>query len=112
MFNILRVATFAGGLAVAAVALAGPATASELGYIKRLEKAQVAHMSNGDALHWGYAACDDLRNGTPVPSTISMLRDAAGFTNRDAGTIIGAATTELCPDQYQAAMGWAHGQAG
>ena len=109
MFKTL---TLAGGLAVAAVVLAPPATANESGYITRLEKAQVSHMSNGDALHCGYAASDELRNGTPVPSTISMLRDAGGFTNRDAGTIIGAATSELCPGQHGPALDWARGQVG
>jgi hypothetical protein len=38
VFNVWRVARLAGGLAVVAVALAGPATASESGYIERLER--------------------------------------------------------------------------
>lgn len=69
-------------------------------------------MSSGDALRWGYAACDDLSTGMPVPSTISLLRNDAGFTNRDAGTIIRAATTELRPDVHQRAIAWARGRAG
>ncbi|GFG76509.1 DUF732 domain-containing protein [Mycobacterium botniense] len=109
---MLKGATLAAGLAVAAVCLAAPAAASESGYLARLDKAQVSHMSPEDALHWGYAACDSLRNGTPVRSTIDMLKNAGGFSGRHAGTVVGAAASELCPDQYQNVMDWAHAQTG
>lgn len=109
---MFTVATLAGGLVLAAVSLAAPAVADESGYVARLEKTQVSHMSPRDALHWGYAVCDSLRNGTPVPSTISVLKNAAGFSARHAGTVVGAAASELCPEQYQIVMDWAHGQTG
>lgn len=109
---MFRLATFAGGLATAAVSLAAPALADESGYIARLEKAQVSHMSSGDAIRWGYTACDSLRNGSSVPSTITMLENAGGFGTRHAGTILGAAASELCPEQYHTVMDWAHGQTG
>lgn len=109
---MFRVGTLAGGLVVAAVWLAAPALADESGYVGRLENANGSHMSPQDALRWGNAACDSLRNGTPVPSTISMLENAGGFTTRQAGTVVGAAASELCPDQYQNVMDWAHGETG
>lgn len=110
MFNILRVATLTGGLAVAAVSLAAPASAGDAEYIARLERNHVSYMSQHDALSWGHSVCGALRGGTPVLSAIDLLKDGGGFTTRDAGTIVGAATTELCPDQNQNVMNWAHGQ--
>lgn len=109
---MVKGATLAVGLAIATVCLAAPAVADQSGYLERLDKAQVSHMSPGDALQWGYAACDSLRDGAPVPSTISMLKNAGGFSGRHAGTITGAAASELCPEQYATVMDWAHGQTG
>lgn len=67
-------------------------------------------MSEADALHWGYTACDALRAGTPVPDAIALLENDAGFNNRHAGIVLGAAAAELCPDEYQIVLDWAHGQ--
>ncbi|WP_343599285.1 DUF732 domain-containing protein [Mycobacterium sp.] len=109
---MFRIAALAGGLAVAAIVVAPPAGASESDYLTRLKNTDISVMSPTDALHWGQAACDSLRDGTPVPSTISMLEDTAGFRPRHAGQLLGAAAAELCPDQYQTVMDWAHGQIG
>jgi hypothetical protein len=110
--RIFRAATLIGGFAVVAVALAAPAVADESAYVARLKRAQVAHMSIVDALYWGHAACDSLRSDASVPATITLLEEDAGFTNRSAGIVVGAAAAELCPDEYQIAMDWAHDQFG
>jgi|GEM_PF-2366515 len=109
---MVRIAALAAGLTVTTVLAAAPAAASESGYLMRLEKANISAMSAADALHWGTAACDALRDGTPPDETISMLRNDAGFRPRHAGQLLGAAVAELCPDQYQTVMDWAHAQIG
>ncbi|MGF2945123.1 DUF732 domain-containing protein [Mycobacterium sp. Lab-001] len=108
--RIFRVALISCALATAAFWLAAPAVADESAYIARLNKAQVAHMSQADALHWGYATCNMLRSGATVPEAVTMLEESAGFSNRHAGVVLGAAAAELCPDQYQAVVNWAHDQ--
>ncbi|KAA8957422.1 DUF732 domain-containing protein [Mycobacterium sp.] len=109
---MVRIAALAAGLAITTVLAATPAVASESGYLIRLERANITIISPEDALHWGTAACDSLRAGAPPAETISMLRNVAGFRPRHAGQLLGAAVAELCPDQYQDVMDWAHAQIG
>ncbi|WP_081485256.1 DUF732 domain-containing protein [Mycobacterium xenopi] len=109
---MFRTLTLTSGLAVAAVCLAVPASADHAGYLARLDRNHVSYVSQPDAVHWGSSVCDELRNGADVPAVVSTLKNNGGFTTRDAGAIIGAATSELCPDQHQTAMQWAYGQTG
>lgn len=109
--GMLRTLTLATVLA-ATVALAAPARADDPEFLTRLERSHVSYVSPSDALAWGRSVCDQLRDGQPLPSVFSALQNGGGFTNRDAGAIIGAATSELCTDQYQTAMDWARGQLG
>ncbi len=107
---MLKLSAAFAGLAFAASCFSPHASADESGYLARLDKAQVSHMSPQGALHWGYVVCDVLRTGASVPEVLSILEDAAGFRRRHAGIIIGAAAYELCPDQYQNVTDWAHEQ--
>ncbi len=107
---MLKFSAAFAGLALAATCFSPSAFADESEYLARLDKAQVSHMSARDALSWGYTVCDKLRAGDSVPEVLTVLEDAGGFRRRHAGVIIGAAAHELCPDQYQTVMDWAHEQ--
>jgi hypothetical protein len=109
---MFRTLTLTSGLVITAVFLAAPSSADHAGYLARLDRNHVSYVSPPDAVQWGSSVCDELRNGADVPAVLFTLKNSGGFTTRDAGAIIGAATSELCPDQHQTAMDWAYGQAG
>lgn len=85
-----------------AAAPAGIASASEAGYLARLGVDygyQLTEESKQAALHAGRILCDEMRAGTPRDQlTASVYQAIPGVTPDQAGGMVFAAHTELCPE--------------
>ncbi|AYD84022.1 hypothetical protein KDW72_gp59 [Mycobacterium phage Grizzly] len=99
-------ATRAAGAAIAATLLTAltPATAhaSEAGYLARLG-VDYGYQLNAEsipaALEAGRVLCDEMRAGTPRDQlTASVFQAIPGVTQDQAGGMVFAAHTELCPE--------------
>ncbi|AGK86238.1 hypothetical protein SEA_JOLENE_60 [Mycobacterium phage Jolene] len=100
--------TMRAGLIVSAAivlttaAPAGAAAASEAGYLARLG-VDYGYQLNAEsipaALEAGRVLCDEMRAGTPRDKlTASVFQAIPGVTQDQAGGMVFAAHTELCPD--------------
>ncbi|AGK86478.1 hypothetical protein Clark_0053, partial [Mycobacterium phage Clark] len=81
---------------------AGAAAASEAGYLARLG-VDYGYQLNAEsipaALEAGRVLCDEMRAGTPRDKlTASVFQAIPGVTQDQAGGMVFAAHTELCPD--------------
>ena len=99
-----RAATVAWFLAAAASLTAIPlAHADELSYLQRLDSQGVPYGTGATwAIKLGRSICVTLRAADDVADAVMETARAgmsSGFSQHEAGVVIGAAVGELCPDQ-------------
>lgn len=85
-------------LPVAALLLAAPAHADEASYITVVSQWGTNVSNRAAIIRTGMTACDALRGGSSYLDVAKAVV-SANYTARDAGRIIYAAVTQLCPDQ-------------
>jgi hypothetical protein len=87
------------------IGLAAPAHADAAGYLAELGKAGVSYSDPTDATNAGLSICHGLENGGSFDTAIDS-ETAAGYSEHDAGFIVGAAVENLCPDLAPAMSQW------
>jgi hypothetical protein len=87
------------GLTVAVVVLipAAPAHADDDSYIAAVKAAGVNYGSVSAVIGTGHDICAALRSGTPIPEVLQHLA-AEGFQLFEQGSLLGAASYNLCPE--------------
>jgi hypothetical protein len=89
----------------AVIGVAVPAHADAAGYLAELDKAGVSYSNPTDATNAGLSICHGLENGGRFDTAIDS-ETAAGYSEHDAGFIVGAAVENLCPDRVPAMSQW------
>jgi len=87
------------------ICLAVPAHADAAGYLAELGRAGVSYSNPTDATNAGLSICHGLENGGSFDTAVGS-ETAAGYSERDAGFIVGAAVENLCPDVAPAMSQW------
>jgi Protein of unknown function (DUF732) len=87
------------------IGLAVPAHADARGYLAELDKAGVSYRDPTDATNAGLSICRRLENGDNFDTAIDS-ETAVGYSEHDAGFIVGAAVKNLCPDLVPALNQW------
>jgi len=89
----------------ALIGLAVPAHADAGGYLAELDRAGVSYSDPTDATNAGLSICQRLDKGDSFDTAIAS-ETAAGYSEHDAGFIVGAAVENLCPDLVPALNQW------
>lgn len=66
-------------------------------YIKTLDMEGIYYSSEQAAIDAGYAVCDYLDAGASLLDAADIAMSDGGYSAYDAGYIVGAASTALCP---------------
>jgi hypothetical protein len=89
----------------ALIGVATPAQADAGSYLAELDRAGVSHGDPTDATNAGLSICQGLQKGDGFDTAIGS-ETAAGYSEHDAGFIVGAAVENLCPDLVPALNQW------
>lgn len=89
----------------ALIGTAGTALADAGGYLAELDRAGVSYRDSTDATNAGLSICQGLNKGGNFDAAVDS-ETVAGYNERDAGFIVGAAVKNLCPDQLPAMDQW------
>jgi len=89
----------------ALIGLAVPAHADAGGYLAELNRAGVSYSDPTDATNAGLSLCQRLARGDSFDSAVDSVT-ATGYSEHDAGFILGAAVENLCPDLVPALNQW------
>jgi len=89
----------------ALICLAVPAHADAGDYLAELDRAGVSYSDPTDATNAGLSICQRLEKRDSFDTAIDS-ETAAGYSERDAGFIVGAAVKNLCPDLVPALNQW------
>lgn len=97
---IIRVA----GITIAAIALSSTPTAhadpNDDTYFDILTSTGVPYISKQDSIAAGHGVCEALSEGLSEEAINGYLVGHSRLTEGQAGTLIGAAETQYCPDRY------------
>jgi hypothetical protein len=89
----------------ALIGLAVPAHADAGDYLAELDRAGVSYSDPTDATNAGLSICQRLEKGDSFDTAIDS-ETAAGYSEHDAGFIVGAAVKNLCPNLVSALNQW------
>lgn len=89
-------------LATAAIATAlftaAPAGADQYDFITLLDNNGVSYVNILDMIDLGKQTCHEMRAGSDLNMVMDYLVEQEQFTNYEAGFILGAAASSMCPD--------------
>lgn len=85
------------GIAAAPTASADPADDA---YLQTLQQHGLtwANGADGTMINVGHAVCSDFAGGDTMSQTVQDVKKSLGVSNNGAGTIIGAAVANYCPE--------------
>jgi uncharacterized protein DUF732 len=89
----------------ALIGLAVPAHADAGDYLAELDRAGVSYSNPTDATNAGLSICQRLEKGGSFDTAV-VSETAAGYSEHDAGFIVGAAVKNLCPGLVPALNQW------
>src|SRR3984957_5799725 len=104
MKNAQRLAGPIAAVAVGLVAIAAAPTASadpaDDAYLQTLQQHGLtwANGADGTMINVGHAVCSDFAGGDTMSQTVQDVKKSLGVSNNGAGTIIGAAVANYCPE--------------
>jgi hypothetical protein len=92
-------AAVAGFIAVAAAPTASADPADDA-YLQTLQQHGLswANGADGTMINVGHAVCSDFAGGDTMAQTVQDVKKSLGLSNNGAGTIIGAAVANYCPE--------------
>lgn len=89
-----------GALAVGAAISAPAAKADQYDFIAQLDSNGVYYHDIDGMIDDGKMTCSKMRNGVPLGSVIDWLMHDGGFPTQEAGIIVDAAASHMCPDTW------------
>ena len=93
------IAVALGGLCMGAAPMASADIADDA-YLQTLQQHGLgwANGADGTMINVGHAVCSDFAGGDTMSQTVQDVKKSLGLSNSGAGTIIGAAVANYCPE--------------
>jgi Protein of unknown function (DUF732) len=94
------IAAAVAGLVSIAAAPTASADPADDAYLQTLQQHGLgwANGADGTMTNVGHAVCSDFAGGDTMSQTVQDVKKSLGLSNSGAGTIIGAAVANYCPE--------------